>query len=173
MTKTEQNLLKVGTVSKAFGIKGEIFVRPLQGDPDWPLPLKEIFIGARRFEAIRSRPHKKGFIFQLRGLKGRSQSEALIGGECFLPKPLFQSAPGESAYMSELLGFSVEAGGSRLGVIESFLSAKKQDFLSVRKDPAAEPLLIPFAPAYIERADFPGRRLKLKLPPGFPGLDDD
>lgn len=171
MKTTEPGLLKIGTVLRAHGIKGEVFVRPLSGRPDWPSPLREIFIGSRRYAVNSFRPHKGGFIFQLKGLAGRSQSEALTGSECFLSKALFQSAPGEMAYMSELLGFAAEAEGyGALGIIESFQSAGPQDFLEIKRDGAAEPLLIPFVAEYIESADFSGRRLKLKLPPGFPGL---
>ncbi len=173
MKTTEQSLLKVGAVVRAHGIRGEVFVRPLSGSPDWPSPLREIFIGSRRYAVSSCRPHKGGFIFQLKGLTSRSQGGALSGSECFLPRALFQSAPGEMAYMSEFLGFAAEAEGyGALGHVASFQSAGPQDFLEIKRAGAAEPFLIPFAAEYIESADFSARRLKLKLPPGFPGLDE-
>ena len=174
MTKTEQSLLKVGVVSRAHGLRGEIFIRPLGGNPDWPSLLGKIFIGSRSFAVEGFRPHKGGFIFQLKGVGDRNQGEALAGLECFLPKSLFQSASGERIYLSELLGFAVEAADQgSLGLVESFCSSKHQDFLAVRRKPEAEPLLIPFVLEYIEGIDFSRRRLKLKLPSGFPGLGND
>ena len=165
-------MLKAGRVIKAHGIHGEVFVHPLHPHPDWPSPLREVYIGKppRSFQVESHRPHKQGWIFKLKGCDTRNESELLTKQAFFLPEALFKSRKGELIYLAELKGFSVEIEGRTLGQIQGFSSNGAQDYMEITTKKS--PLSVPFIPDYIEAVNFPNRRIKLLLPPEFPGLDE-
>lgn len=171
MTKTT-NLLKAGRVIKAHGIRGEVLVHPLHPHPDWPSSLREVYIGKppRPFQVESHRPHKQGWIFKLKGCDTRNESEALKNQAFFLSETLFKSRKGEFIYLAELKGFSVEIKGRTLGRIQGFSSNGAQDYMEIATKKS--PLSVPFIPDYIETVNFPKRRIKLRLPLQFPGLDE-
>ena len=174
LTKTKKtNLLKAGTVTKAHGIRGEIFVRPFHPHPDWPSKLKEIFIGEppKIFEVESHRPHKQGWIFKLKGCDTRNESEVLRKQPFFLSKTIFKSQEGEFIYLAELTGFSVEIKGQTVGHIQGFSSNGVQDYLEISTEKS--PLSVPFISDYIEDVNFTKRHIKLLLPSEFPGLADE
>lgn len=162
--------MKAGTVTRAHGIRGEVFIRPLHPHPDWPSKLKEVFIGEppKAFEVESHRPHKQGWIFKLKGCDTRNAGEALQKQPFLLAKTLFKSFKGESIYLAELSGFSVEVKGRTVGCIQGFSSNGTQDYLEIST--SKTPLSIPFISDYIEDVNFSKRRIKLHLPLNFPGL---
>ena len=164
--KSEQ--IKTGIVTRPHGIKGEIFVKSLNESPEWPA-IQEIFIEKVNYSVESYRPHKGGWIFKLKGVESRNESEALKGKEVFLSKELLISSPGENIYLSEILDFSVECEKKSLGFVRKFSSSLGQDYIHVFKD--EKDLPIPFVSAYVEEVDFVNKTLKLQLPPHFPGLE--
>ena len=150
-------------------------MRPLHPQPDWPSRLTEVFIGEppRLFQVESHRPHKRGWIFKLKGCQTREEGCALIKQPFFLSKALFKSGLGEFAYLTELKGFSVEIKGrSFTGHIEGFSSNGREDYFEINGT-GGQSLLVPFVSDYIAGVDFPERRVRLVLPPAFPGLSDD
>ena len=163
----------MGVVTKAHGIRGEVFIRPLHPHPDWPTPFQEVFVGEPPypFQVESHRPHKQGWIFKLKNCDTRNESEALKKQALFLPEELFRSRKGEDIYLAELKGFSVETKDRILGQIQGFSSNGTQDYMEIATKKS--PLSIPFIPDYIEAVNFQKRRIKLLLPSDFPGLNDE
>ena len=163
-----QSLLKIAYVSKAHGIKGELFVRPLNAQFHWPHSIKEIIIGDTVFPVQKYSAHKEGMILKLDHCETRSSAEALKGQPVFLPKKLFKSKKGENIYLAELLSFHVEVSGyGNIGMIQSFQSDKHQDFLLVKKRNSPNQILIPFKEHYIKDIQFSKKTLILDLPDNF------
>ncbi len=161
-------LLKVAYVSKAHGIKGEVFICPLNSRPDWPHPLREVIIGGAVFSVQKYSPHKNGLIFQLEGCQTRPAAEALKAQAVFLPKKLFKSAKGERLYLAELLSFRVEVSGQGpIGSVQSFQSSGAGDFMLVKQRGKETAILIPFVAAYIKDICFLKKALTLNLPENF------
>ena len=155
-------------MSKAHGIKGEIFVRPLNAYPDWPHPIDEIVIGDSTFSVQRYSRHKEGIIFKLDQCQTRSLASSFKAQPVFLPKKFFESKKGRRIYLAELISFCVEVlGHGEIGNIQSFQSHKLQDFLLVQQNDKEDPILIPFVPAYIKDIHFSKKRLILDLPENF------
>ena len=162
------DLLKVAYVSKAHGLKGEIFIRPLHKDSHWPHPIKKIFIGDSVFSVQNYSQHKGGMILKLDDCHSRSSALALKGQAVFLSKGLFKSKRGENFYLAELTSFQVEIlGRGELGAIQSFQSDKFQDFLLVQREGQKAALPIPFVASYIKEISFDKRKLVLDLPVNF------
>ena len=162
------DLLKIAYVSKAHGLKGEIFIRPLSEEPHWPHPIKKIFIGDSVFSVQNYSHHKSGVLFKLDDCSSREMAQALKGQAVFLPKKLFKSRGGERFYLAELSFFQVESlGQGKIGVIQSFQSDKFQDFLLVKREGRKNLLSIPLAAPYIKEISFNQKKLVLDLPLDF------
>lgn len=164
------SLLKVGLVSRVHGIKGEVFVRPLNEEFHWPKPLKQIFLNGRPFVVESCLPHKNGLRVLLQGIHDRNQARTLVGRAVSISKSLFQANEGEF-YLFELQDFAVHTSGQgHIGEIKRFSSHKGQDILLVQTK--NNEISIPFVEDYIESIDFQKKLLSLNLPEGFPGISD-
>lgn len=166
--KNKAPLLKVASVSKVHGIRGEIFVRPLNKHADWPQPLKEIFIGNQVFPVQKYSPHKEGIIFKLKDCDTRQSAETLKTQSVFLPKKLFKSKKGEAIYLAELQSFSVEIlGQGSIGTVQAFQSDKFQDILLIQLKGTKKLITVPFTKEYLQHIDFSKKKLVLNLPKNF------
>lgn len=161
-------LLKVASVLKPHGIKGEIFVRLQNPCADWPDSIKEIAIGEAAYSVQKYSCHKKGIIFKLKGCESLQEAEALRGQPVFLSQKIFQSKKGEGIYLSELASFHVGfVQSKRTGIVQSFQSHANRDFLQVQLKGGKQTVLIPFVKAYIQDIDFSKKKLTLNLPDNF------
>ena len=168
MKKNQQSLLKVAHVSKAHGLKGEIFIRPLNIRTEWPRPLKEIIIGTTVFSVQNYSLHKEGMIFKLDNCQTKREAEALKSQAVFLPKKLFKSRKGEGIYLAELLSFCVELLDQvPIGTVHSFQSNSFQDFLLVQPKGEQKLIPVPFVKTYIRKIHFSEKKIILNLPPDF------
>ncbi len=170
MKTNNPEFLRLAYVYKAHGIKGEIFVQPLNPEFKWPHPIKIIFIGNSepvKFSVKKYSHHKQGLIFRLEESQSRQSAEQLKSQSVFLPKSLFKSKKGENIYLVELISFKVEVlGQGKAGYIKSFQSDRYQDFLLVQRK-SSSPISIPFVSAYIKDIDFSKKTVSLDLPKNF------
>ena len=164
----DSRLLKIAYVAKAHGVRGEVFVQPFNEKAQWPPIIKEIFIGSAVFSVHSHRPHKKGWIFELKECPNRSSAEALKQKPVFLPRDLFISKKGEFVYLAELVSFCVQvAGYGQIGSIQSFQSNGFQDFLIIGPTKERPSFSIPLVPPYIKNIDFVKKTVTLDLPKNF------
>lgn len=164
--------LKIAYVVKPHGIRGDIFVRPLNPKPNWPYSLKEIFIGnlpdPPLFSIKKYSFHKEGVIFSLIHFSDIHQAKSLRFKPVFLPQKLFKSKKGELIYLAELFSFSVEVlGCGIIGLIQSFHSNQGTDLILVQKKEPFFEILIPFVEPYIKSINFSKRTVLLDLPEDF------
>lgn len=166
--KNKKSLLKVAHVSKVHGIKGEVFIRPLNSQAEWPQPIKEIVIGDLLFSVQKYSRHKEGMIFKLDKCQTRQEAEALKSQAVYLSKEIFKSKKSEGFYLMELKSFFVEvAGEGVIGVVDSFQSHSSQDFLLVKAEGKKDLIPVPFAGDYVQEINFSKKNLILNLPENF------
>ena len=154
-------------MSKAHGLKGEIFIRPFNSQAKWPALVTKIVIGSKTFLVDSYSLHKQGMIFKLKSINTKAQALALKGELVFLPKKLFKSPKGEEIYLAELLGFFVYVLNKKIGIVDSFKSSGFQDYLRVKKHGQKKITPIPFVSSYIDKIDFFNKKIFLKLPDHF------
>lgn len=160
----------MGLISKAHGIKGEVFVKTSNTDVDWP-ELKVLFLerdsGLFSFTIESYKPHKSGWIFKLKEVNDRNKSEELVGCSVFLSQAEFKHKEDGVFYLSEIKDFSViTEEGRDLGSIKGFSLNKSQDLILVQKDETSI-IPIPFVQEYILDISFENKKIILKLPENF------
>lgn len=136
---------KVGKVTGAQGVRGEVFVLLFSGEAAWLEKLDEaLFAGDvwsgspdHSVKVLRKRLHSKqsgtGLVLQLEGLTDRDQAEELLKGKfLYIPDEYLQSEPGETPYLREFLDLKVlTPDGEEVGQVKGFNSNGVQDLLEV------------------------------------------
>ncbi len=164
--------------------------KPLEPFPSSVYTLREDVV--HKLEIDRIRWVHKGPIIQFKGCYQRHQASTLKGAVLYFDAAVFQS---EDFHLFEVLGFLVqiqqEKGLKNVGYVSHFLSHSHQDLLVVRRAGSRGPrragsflverkdfspqgkqqVEIPFVSPYIQNISFKEKKIILKLPQGFPGID--
>ncbi|MEN8135234.1 MAG: ribosome maturation factor RimM [Thermodesulfobacteriota bacterium] len=132
------NLVRVGRVGKAHGIKGELKVLPDFGPPEDFLNYLEVSLvfpdtdSRQDYKVSRCRPQAKIVILQLDGINDRTMAEALNGTEVWIDKKSLPDLPAGDFYWHDLVGLQVETeSGRKLGRVETLLATGGHDILVV------------------------------------------
>lgn len=162
-----RDLVSVGVITGAHGIRGEVKLRSFTARPDALArysPLETAQGG--KVEIARLRAQKDGFIAVLKGVADRNAAEALKGTELFvardrLPKPV----EGE-VYVADLVGRGVRLrDGTPLGQIVDVANYGAGDLIDVKVMGRRDTVLIPWASGFVLEAE--GDDVVVDLPEGY------
>jgi len=174
--------VRVGKISKAHGIKGEVKVYPYSRDPealaaygfvylgpvldDDCLALDEVPPTFRRFEVLRCRSQGKFAIVALAGVRSRNDAETCAGLELWVDESLLPAAGEDEFYWHEVVGMRVVTGEGRdLGRVRRLFETGAHDVLVVGDE--RREYLIPARQEFIERIDQHERLLVVRPLPGL------
>ena len=114
-------MIHVATIVAAHGIKGEVKIKSLTGDPQafasyGALAAKD----GRVFEIKKFRPQKDEFLCVLNNISDRNSAEALRGIELFVAREKLPGLVDGEIYLSDVQGKEVLAEGKSLGLVIGF-----------------------------------------------------
>lgn len=130
-------VLKVGKILGAFGIKGWVKVRS-DTDPVGNLLDYSPWYLLRngRWEAVevaQGSVSAKGLVARLRGCEDRNMAETLAGIEVGIAADSLPALPAGEFYWHELTGFQVvNADGALLGVVDHLFATGANDVIAVK-----------------------------------------
>jgi len=178
-----EELLVVGRIVAAQGLKGELRVNPLSDFPERFTRPGRRWLSQRQGPAQhvqllsgRQLPGKELFVIRLEGVADRTAAEALVGRELLVPssdRPRLQRG---EFHLLDLVGLEVRilaadgSAGATLGRVRDLLHAGN-DLLEVER-PAGEPLLIPFVTAIVPRVELADGWIGITPPAGLLELGD-
>jgi 16S rRNA processing protein RimM len=161
---TEKDMVLVGAITGAHGIRGEVKLRSFTADPAdiaGYSPL-ETAKGAK-IEIAKIRPQK--------GVTDRNAAEALRGTELFVPRARLPEPEEDEVYVHDLVGLPVHlADGTRLGDVVDVADYGAGDLIDVKIDGRKDTVLIPFASQYVLEAD--GGKVVVDLPEGYLDVEE-
>lgn len=160
-------LICVGAIAGAFGVRGEARLKSFCADPaaiaDYA-PLTDE-TGARSFTVKITRPVKGGFAARLGGVATREEAEALKGLRLFAPRGRMPDLPDDEFYHSDLIGLAVyDTGGVELGEVISVADYGGGDFLEVKLGKNGKLLLTPFTQDAVPTVDLAAGRVVVDPP---------
>ena len=162
-----RDMVLIGRITGAHGIRGEVKLRSFTADPAAIAsysPL-ETAKGAM-IEVVKIRPQKDGFIAVLKGVSDRNASEALRGTELFVPRQRLPAPEENEVYVHDLIGRPVVlADGKPLGEVVGIENYGASDLIDVRIAGRKDTVLIPFAAGFVLVAD--GEKVVVDLPEGY------
>lgn len=143
-----EELIKVGEITGAFGIKGWCICQSLTEPRDllfscspWKL-LKNGQV-SRSVTPSNHRPHKKHFVVELAELQDRTQALIWQHSEIFIRKSQLPKLQDNEYYLQDIIGFTVINNHQlTLGTVSHFLATGAHEVMVVKTN--QQELLIPF-----------------------------
>jgi 16S rRNA processing protein RimM len=175
------DVVEVGRIADAWGIKGWFKVLPYSADPEalfssksWYLQPAEkgakTFSGTRKLTIREAREHADTVVATAQDVDSRDAAEALRGARIFVPRSSFPASAKDEYYWVDLIGLSVvNREGVALGTVRELLSTGPQTVLvlAYEQDGKAQERMIPFVSAYVDNVDLPGRCITVDWQPDY------
>lgn len=169
--------VRVGRVTKAHSIKGEVKVQPDFGSSEDFLNYSEVALvqparaSRRNFKVSRCRPRAATVILQLEGVEDRSLAEALVGSEVWVAKPSLPDLPAGEYYWHDLIGLRVETEhGRQLGRVENVFATAGHDIIVVTG--TGQEYLVPLKKEFLLKVDAAAGILTVVAMPGLFEIND-
>ena len=164
---TPRDLISVGVIIGAHGIRGEVKLKSFTADPKAVATYGPLSSATGEiFEITKLKPATTDFIATLKNVTDRNRSEALKGTELFVPRDRLPEPEGDEVYVHDLIGLSVHlADGTVLGEIVDVADYGAGDLIDVKIEGRKDTVLIPFADAFVLSAD--GEKVVVEVPEGF------
>lgn len=162
------DLVLVGHVSGAYGIKGWVRVRRYSADADALLHAKTWWLDRpelRDVDVMQSKVHGGEIVAQLMGVADRDAAEALKGATVQVRRAHFPVLDEGEFYWVDLIGLEVEnLAGERLGAVHDMMDNGAHPILRVQDEEGqagAKPRewLIPFVEQYVKTVDQAGKKI--------------
>lgn len=170
-----RDLVSVGVITGAHGVRGEVKLMSFTEQPDkiadyGPLETRT----GGRIEIVKLRPRTDGFIATLKGVTDRDRAEALKGTELFVARTLLPETSGDEVYLRDLIGLGVWLkDGGILGEVVNVADYGAGPLLDVMLAERDETVLIPFSKAFITATDIKGRKIMVDLPENYLAGDEN
>lgn len=178
--KSADKMFEIGHIKSALGLRGEVWVYVKAQDISWASELKAVLLKKasahrdqvdsaieKNFAVEKWRPHKGGISLKLSGVDDRTAAESLKSMKVCIDQSLLISKPGETIFLSEILGFQVQEFDSPwiYGEIIGFSSNGPQDLLEIKNESGI--FSAPFVKEFIHQIDFQNKTLWVLFPEGL------
>ena len=156
MTTLHQDLVEIGTVIEAYGIRGALKIRPFSHDPVALLAAKQVwFINAknpqfnRDYDVYSVRMHSGSVLLELVGLTDREIALSLKSAVIAIPRSKFPATDTNEYYWTDLMGAQVHNQAQEfIGQVVEIVDNSAQTVL-ITEDEAKKQHLIPFVESFI------------------------
>lgn len=172
-TNPSDELVLVGAVAQAHGIRGELRIHQFNPDSDalWNADTVHLRRKGRRttetFAIRKIRPHNKGPLLSLEGCSTRNQAEELRGAEVLLPADQLPDLDDDEFYYYQIEGLPVfdTHTGESLGTVLRVMPSPAQNLLVIAHQ--EREILIPLVEALVPLIDLEEGRIEIDPIPGL------
>jgi 16S rRNA processing protein RimM len=155
MTTESSDLIEVGTVIEAYGIRGALKIRPFSNEPVALLSAKEIWLSGLRlpqmrdFSVYKAKEHSGTVILELVGLTDREIALSFKSATVSIARSKFPPLEENEYYWTDMMGAQVHnQQGEHLGDIKEIVDNGAQTVLIVHAEEKKQHL-IPFVESFI------------------------
>lgn len=168
---TSPDLLCVGAIAGAFGVRGELRLKSFTADPETLLDLGVLLdeSGAPLLTITRSRVINEGFAVFAKEVTTREAAEALKSRRLHVTRDQLPDTDEDEFYHADLVGLRVVSlAGEPLGEVRSVQNYGATDLLEIWKTPnVRQPWMLPFTKAAVPHVDIVRRELVADIPEGM------
>ncbi len=167
-----QELIYIGQVVSAHGVKGELKVIPYSDFPERCHELKSVRLDTSgkiiRYEVEHARLHGRMWIIKLKHIESREQAGELKGaGLCILPEERVVLPP-DHYYFDEIIGLEVYTEQDEyLGAVIDILPGGGQDVYVINRENEKNNILVPAVKELIKNVDIQAGKMTVDLPEGL------
>lgn len=167
MSSSTDDLVAVGYVKRAHGLRGDVVVRPQTDDPKRFAVGTTLLTGEREFTVVATKPLPDSLAVRFAGVDSREAAEALRGTALYVRKDERRDLPNNDYWPDELRGLAaVDPDGNSLGVVVDVVVGAAQDRLVVEVAGGSR-CEVPFVQALVPSVDMENRRVVIDAPPGL------
>lgn len=161
------DLVLVGHVTGAYGIKGWVRIRPYSADADAMLSAKTWWLdkpALRDVDAMQAKVHGEDVVAQLMGVADRNAAEALKGATVQIRRSHFPPLSNNEYYWVDLIGLEVEnLQGESLGEVDDLMDNGAHPILRVVAPSLgaekSKEWLIPFVDQFVKTVDHETKKI--------------
>lgn len=125
-----KELVEIGYIKKAHGIKGEVLLALYDEDFSFLDKGIKLRLKSEVYKILKMRPHKEGLILLLEGVSDRNTSEGLKGKKVSLSNKIFENLRSKSElYLNQLKNYSVVNSSGDTARVVGFAETKAHDLL--------------------------------------------
>lgn len=171
MDDRSATLLEIGRIVGIHGLRGDLKVRPLSGDPDILLEIEQLLLRLPSGEQLtvtpcRQRLHKGQVLLRLQGYESINAVEHMVGGAFLLAEDRLPPLQDDEFYWHQLQGMTViDRTYGELGQIEGMFTTAAHDTYVVRG--MRGEVLVPAVEAFIREIDLEEQTMRVDLPEGL------
>ena len=170
MLMSDPNRIIVGSISGAYGVRGEVRVKSFTAAPEdietySPLTSAD---GTQQFTLALLHPINNGFVARIAEIATKEEADALKGTELFARRDQLPSLPDDEFYHTDLIGLSVyDTGGTLLGRVKAVQNHGADDLLEIMQSGASQTVLLPFTRAAVPTVELAARKIVADPPDGL------
>lgn len=168
------DLVELGVVRGAYGVKGWAHIAPHAGDAEVLLASRTWWLqeknGLREIAVQQVRRHAGALVAKFDGCESKEAADALRDTPVAVSRSAFPPLAEGEYYWLDLVGCVVfNRAGVELGRVTALRSNGAQDLLEVTESRAPKPtvLLVPLVEQYVDRVDSKGRRIDVDWEPDW------
>lgn len=163
-------LICVGAVAGAFGVRGEVRLKSFCAIPEEiedysPLSNED---GSHNYSLMITRPIKNGFAARIGGVETKEDADAIKGLRLFARRDQLPQLPDDEFYHADLIGLEVyDTGGTLLGTVKSVQNHGASDLLEIHGPGLKATVLLPFTLEAVPTVDLSQGRIIADPPEGL------
>lgn len=147
------NRIKIGKVTAASGLKGEVRVYSYTENNDRFEKLEKIRLEDDEYRIEKVRFQKNMVILKLAGISDRNAAEALRNRFVYMEEEDLEELPEGEYYVKDLIGLkAMDVKGDEIGIVTDILQNTPQDIYEIEKKDGKK-ALIPGVPDFLKKID--------------------
>lgn len=159
---TQSDLISVGVIFAAHGIKGNVKIRTFTAHPDDLFSFSKLYTATGQEFAVKKVGSGSDFVIaSVKGITDRNAAETLKKHEIFIHRDELPAPNEDEFYHIDLVGCEVFMDSQYLGVVSEVHNFGAGDIIEVRSAEGHEEMF-PFKDEFLESVDVNSRKIVLK-----------
>lgn len=162
------DLVIVGGIAGAFGVKGEVRLKSYCANPadieTYDLVSED---GLREFQIELTGTTKNGFTARITGVSNKDQADALKSTQLCADRSAMPELADDEYYYADLIGLEVlDTGGTVIGAVKTVVNHGAGDILEIHASGQSATVMLPFTKEIIPTVDIKTGRIIADPPEG-------
>lgn len=162
MSKVATDLVVVGVILGAHGVRGDVRVKSFTAEPDALFEYAPFLseTGDVLIDPVRARPAKDHFIVSPEKPLQKEEWDRLKSTKLYVSRDILPEIEKDEFYIEDLVGLQVySGGGTPIGRVKAVLNHGAGDLIEVQPTPNGKPVLVPFTLDDVPVVDLNARRI--------------
>lgn len=162
MSKVATDLVVVGVILGAHGVRGDVRVKSFTAEPEALFEYAPFLseTGDVLIDPVRARPAKDHFIVTPEKALQKEEWDRLKSTKLYVSRDILPEIEEDEFYIEDLVGLQVYSGGDTpIGRVKAVLNHGAGDLIEVQPTPNGKPVLVPFTLDDVPVVDLNARRI--------------